>query len=168
MNLKENIVLIGMPGCGKTTIGKKLAVKLNIDFCDIDDYIVSIEGKNINDIFHTYGEQYFRNIETNSIREISKQHPKIISTGGGVIKESINIEMLKKNGKIIFLDRPLQDIYNDLDINTRPLLKNGKEKLYKLYEERYFLYKKYYDYKVINKEINVCIREILNYINSIN
>ncbi|WP_129598634.1 shikimate kinase [Anaerophilus nitritogenes] len=147
----KNIVLIGMPGCGKTTIGKLLAEKLDMDFCDLDEYIEKREEKSIPEIFEE-GEDTFRKIEASVVKELSQNSDMIISTGGGVVKNPENIENLKTNGIILFINRPIENIVSDIDIYTRPLLQNGKEKIYKLYEERYLLYKKYCDEEMINDE----------------
>ncbi|MCY6959243.1 shikimate kinase [Clostridium brassicae] len=156
MNLSKNIVLIGMPGCGKSTIGKELAKELKIKFCDIDEYIVKVTGLSIEQIFRG-GEDTFRLIEKRCVKEISKMSPQVIATGGGVIKDSENIKELKGNGIIFFINRSIEKISTDVDILSRPLLKSGKEKLYDLYEERYFLYKRYCDYEIINDS---CINEV--------
>ena len=74
----------------------------------------------------------------------------IISSGGGVIKKAINIDLLKENSIVVFIDRPVENILSDIEVEKRPLLANGKEVLYKLYDERYELYKKYCDYKIPN------------------
>lgn len=158
--IKKNIVLIGMPGCGKTTIGMELSKRLNVEFCDIDEYIVTTGGKSISEIFEK-GEEHFREIETKAVEEVSKTFPKIISTGGGAVKKARNIEILKKNGIIIFIDRPVENIASDVDIKSRPLLKDGVEKLYKLYEERYPLYEACCDYKVENINIEDCIKKVI-------
>ena len=147
--MDKSITLIGMPGCGKTTIGKLLSKKLNYQFIDIDSYIEEKQGKTIDEIFKN-GEEYFRNIETEACRELGEIKNSIISSGGGVVKRYINIEYLKRESIVIFIDRPLIQILNDIDVKKRPLLANGKEVLYKLYDERYELYKNYCDYRVEN------------------
>ena len=147
--MKRSITLIGLPGCGKTTIGKLLSDKLNYDFIDMDCYIEEKQGKTISEIFKS-GEEYFRNIETKSCMELGTREKTIISSGGGVIKKEINIEYLKKNSLVVFIDRPVENILDDIEVEKRPLLANGKEVLYKLYDERYELYKKYCDYRVEN------------------
>lgn len=144
-----NIVLIGMPGCGKSTIGKMLAKKLKMDLCDLDDYIEKVERKSIPEIFK-YGEEYFRDIESSSVKSISTMKNIVVSTGGGVVKRRENIDNLKKNGVIIFINRPIEYIAKDINIEGRPLLKDKKEKIYKLYEERIELYKMYKDYEIEN------------------
>lgn len=161
--LNKNIILIGMPGCGKTTVGKELAERLEIPFCDMDDYIVTSEGKSILEIFEK-GEEYFRELETKAIAKVSDTFPQVISTGGGVVKKPVNIEILKRTGVIFFINRPIEDIANDVDIKTRPLLKDGTEKLYELYRERAALYKKYCDYDVENKSLEECVNKIISII----
>lgn len=149
MNRDKNIVFIGTPGCGKSTIGKLVAKKLHLPFCDVDEYIEKSEGKSIKEIF-VKGENYFREIESSAIREISTVSPQVISTGGGAVKISSNMDVLSKNSIIIFLNRPVEDIVNDIDISGRPLLSGGAEKVYELYRERYPLYKKYCHCEIIN------------------
>lgn len=150
-----------MPGCGKSTIGKLLSEKLGLDFCDVDEYIENKEGLTIPQIFR-YGESYFRKVEEISVAEISKTFPKVISTGGGVVLNSKNIDNLKENGIIIFIERPLEKIISDLDISGRPLLKEGIEKIYSLYKERIELYKKYCDIEVVNdRKIEDTIESII-------
>lgn len=159
--LSKNIVLIGMPGCGKTTIGKYISESLNIEFCDVDEYIVKRENKSITEIFEN-GEEHFRKIESESVKEVSSTYPKIISTGGGVVKNYKNIEVLRKKGIIIFINRPLKDISDDVDIQNRPLLKDGTEKLYILYDQRYKLYKEYCDYEILNTNLQECTEKIIS------
>lgn len=161
--MDKNIVLIGMPGCGKSTIGEILANNLDIEFCDVDKYIEEKHDKKISDIFKNE-EEYFRRLETDAVCDVVKKCPQVISTGGGVVKNSFNIEKLKENGIIIFIDRPIENILNDVDISERPLLKDGKEKIISLYKERYPLYKKYCDYIVKN---DVSIDEVVKRLVSI-
>ncbi len=162
--MDKNIVLIGMPGSGKTTVGELLSELLNLELYDVDQFLEKMEDKSIAEIFES-GEKYFRDIETKAIETIISKNNIIISTGGGTIKSYHNMEMLKKNGLIIFINRPLMDIIEDVDIENRPLLKNGKEKMYELYHERYNLYKKYCDYEIINdKDISLVIDQITNLI----
>ncbi len=134
---KMNIALIGMPASGKTSVGKVLSQKLNKSFIDSDDEIVKTENKNIPDIFSEFGESYFRNVEKNVIRNISMLNSQIISTGGGAILDPENIENLKGNSRICFLDRPLEMLITTSD---RPLSSNRAD-LEKRYNERYALYK---------------------------
>ncbi|MCH3963072.1 MAG: shikimate kinase [Clostridium sp.] len=148
-NTGKNIVLIGMPGSGKTLIGSKISLKLNKKFVDLDEYIENKEGCPVTEIFEK-GENYFRLLESRAAEEVSAEDNIIISTGGGIIKNFVNIINLKKKGVIIFIDRPIQNIIGDVNIESRPLLKDGVDALKKIYRERYDIYKKYCDFKVNN------------------
>lgn len=134
---KMNIALVGMPASGKTTVGKALSEKLNKNFVDSDDEIVKAENKKIPEIFEEFGEAYFRNIENRVIKELSVLNSQVISTGGGVVLNPENIENLKGNSRIYFLDRPLDMLITTSD---RPLSSNRAD-LEKRYSERYELYK---------------------------
>lgn len=146
---EKSITLIGLPGCGKSTIGDLLSKKLNYAFIDMDNYIEEEQGKTIIEIFKN-GEDYFRTIETETCKVLGQKSKTIISSGGGVIKKAINIDLLKENSIVVFIDRPVENILSDIEVEKRPLLANGKEVLYKLYDERYDLYKEYCDYRVEN------------------
>ena len=147
--MKDKVVIIGMPGSGKTTIGKILGRELDLKFYDMDEYIQERTSKSILELFEN-GEDYFRNIETDMCRELSKEKNVLISTGGGAVKKKENIDVLKKDALIIFLDRQVENILEDVDVSKRPLLKDGKERIINLYNERYELYKKYADEIVVN------------------
>jgi shikimate kinase len=138
--MKNKVVFIGMPGCGKSTIGRLVSEELNIEFFDMDIYIENMSSKTIPELFEK-GEDYFRDFETLACKELSEKKNILISSGGGVVKRNENIEILKKESYIIFIDRPLENLLDDIDISSRPLLKDGREKLIRLYEERYELYK---------------------------
>ncbi|MDQ0151233.1 shikimate kinase [Eubacterium multiforme] len=150
MKKRDKIILIGMPGCGKTTIGRILAKELKYNFYDMDEYIEKNEGIQIKDIFKK-SEDAFRKLETKACLELTKKKRCVISTGGGVIKKDININILKEHGIIVFINRPIEKILKDIDISKRPLLKSGKDKLYSLYEERFEKYKNCSNIEVINE-----------------
>ncbi len=132
---KQNIVLVGMPGSGKTTVGKILSKKLDLEFVDTDDIIVKKYG-DITEIFNNSGEKVFRDYEAEAIKDASAFQGKIIATGGGAILRQENVDLLKRNGKIYFLDRPLSDI---VATDDRPLSSNRAD-LEKRYNERYDKY----------------------------
>lgn len=145
----KNIVLIGMMGCGKTTISLLLSEKLKRPLIDIDEYLVAKYHMTIPEMF-AISEDYFREREAICCQEVGQKNGYIISTGGGVIKNKKNIEALKSNSIIIYLDRPVEAILSDVDTSSRPLLKEGATKLYDLYNERHQLYLDACDYHIKN------------------
>ncbi len=157
----KNIVLIGMPSCGKTSLGKKVARKLKMDFVDIDHVIIENEHRSIPKIFELYEESGFRERETIATKQVSKLSNTVIATGGGIIKNKINIDYLKENGTIVFIDRNLELLVSE-DSN-RPLLKN-KDAITLLYNERIQLYKQYAEIRVPNNsDFFTCAYEIIGY-----
>ncbi len=134
---KQNLVLIGMPGCGKSTIGKAVAKILDKEFIDSDDEIVKQEGVSIPEIFESKGEKGFREIESGVITELSLKQGVVIATGGGAILNKRNIDLLKGNGTVVFIDRPLEQLVTTSD---RPL-SSSRELLEKRYNERYDIYR---------------------------
>lgn len=142
----KNIILIGIMGCGKTTVGKAVAERLKLTYVDLDQYIESNWGS-IPTLFEK-GEEYFRDIESKAVNAVSQMDGAVIATGGGVIKREENIAALKKKGILFFLDRHLEDILSDIETSGRPLLKDGKDRLKELFYERYSLYVKSCDIHV--------------------
>ncbi len=135
-----NVLLIGMPGCGKTAFGKAAAECLKLDFIDTDSEIENREGP-IPDIFADRGEEGFRKTETEVLRDCLKGENRIISTGGGIVTRDENIKLMKDSGSVvIFIDRPIDNIKEDIDTSGRPLLKEDSGRLKRLYEERYEKY----------------------------
>lgn len=141
-----NIVFIGMPSSGKTLTGKALCKYIDKTFVDTDAVIVERSGMSIKEMFARHGEAYFRKWEHDVIEELSKQNGLIIATGGGAIKNEENIQNLKQNGVVMFIDRDLEHL---LVTDDRPLSKDANS-VAKLYEERYPLYTKYGDLRVPN------------------
>ena len=165
------LVLIGFMGVGKTSVGKKLAKKLDFKFIDTDYEIEKLENKTISQIFEDYGEEYFRSLETKVLKNSLKEKNIIISTGGGIITNKENYEILKNEKNVIFLDASVETIISHLynEINKRPLLKNSKnlsDKIEELLSIRYEKYKEVSDIliKVDNKNIDEVISQILVYI----
>lgn len=139
----RNIVFIGMPGSGKSSIGRIIAQKLGKRFIDTDELVREMTGRAPSDIIKTDGEPVFREIERQAAIEAGKQTSAVIATGGGIILDERNIDSLRQNGFLIFLDRSIEK----LEIRNRPL-SSGMDALKKLYEIRYSLYKKYADMTV--------------------
>lgn len=140
---QKNIVLIGMPGSGKTTVGKLLSEKLGREFIDTDEEIVKTDGRTIPEIFSTDGEDYFRQLESEAVKNSGKQLGKIISTGGGAIMTGNNRDALYQNGTIIYLKKELSLLTTD----GRPLSENY-EALKKIYESRKSAYETFADFTI--------------------
>jgi shikimate kinase len=158
-NGNKNIALIGMPGCGKTTVGKRLADKLDLPFYDVDRHIEIEQGKTISDIFLEKDENYFRKLESRAITEIAEKAPVVIATGGGAVKIPENIDVLNTNSIIIFINRDIEDIIADIETETRPLLSGRISQIHNLFQERYPLYKKYAHFEVLN---DISIEDTIN------
>ena len=140
--LKKNLVLTGMMGSGKTTIGKSLSQRLNMQFADIDDIIEKKNGLSISAIFEQRGEKTFRQEEEEESKNAIKRSNIIIALGGGAfINENIRDE-IKKNSVSIWLDLDVEMLYKRVNLNQkRPLLKNSsKEDLKKIYNDRKKIY----------------------------
>jgi shikimate dehydrogenase len=144
----DNIILTGYMGSGKSAVGKKISVLYGMDFIDTDEYIVEKEGMSINEIFERFGEDTFRKMETEALRELSvKCYNTVIATGGGIVLRKENVNILKVTGKIYYLMASPEEIYNRIQYDTtRPLLKSGssdevKEKIKTMMEQR----RAYYD-----------------------
>lgn len=133
---KENIVLIGMPACGKTTIGKLLAKETGKSFIDIDEEIERLQGRTVSEIFAELGECGFREIESKVIEKFSAVQNAVIATGGGAVLRERNTELLRENGRLYFIDRPLDALTATED---RPLSSNRTD-LERRYKERYGIY----------------------------
>lgn len=145
-NSMHNLYLVGMPGCGKSTLGRQASKELGIEFVDLDSKIVEHAGKSINAIFAESGEAVFRQMETACLREVSEKDNQMVATGGGIILAEKNIAIMKETGKIVFIDVPLDRIIKRTDFRDRPLLKDDTERIYGLYEARYPVYQRCADY----------------------
>lgn len=137
----KNIVLIGMPGSGKTTFGMALSEKLRRPFVDADAYLEEKEGRTIQSFF-AESEKAFRDAEERTIEDLSRRQNLIIATGGGVVKRPRNVARLHETGLLIFIDRRAEDIVTDVEVEKRPLLAEGPDKVFALYKERIALYRK--------------------------
>ena len=145
---ERNIVLVGMSGAGKTSVGKALAEMTGRDFVDIDAEIEEHTGMTIPELFREGGEAYFRDLEEEAVRETVKRTHAVISTGGGAVLRPGNICELKKNGIVVFLKRDVETILPDAN---RPLA-DTVEKIQKLYKERLPIYEDAADLTVLMEE----------------
>lgn len=140
----QNIILIGMPGCGKTTVGKALAQRLGRSFVDADEEIIHLAGKPIPQIFSEDGEESFRQWETQALDTLGKQSRLVIATGGGCVTKERNYPLLHQNGILFWLQRD----WRNLPTEGRPLSKVGK--LDEMYAIRKPLYEAFADYAIDN------------------
>lgn len=153
----QNVVLIGMPGCGKSTIGKAVASTLNREFIDTDQEIIKKAGMEIAEIFATKGEEEFRKLESEVLREVGLTTGKVIATGGGVIKNRENYFPLKSNGKIFWIQRSVEKLVTE----GRPLSKD-RQTVEKLYLERKENYEYFADKKIDNNsELELAVKGVL-------
>ncbi len=130
-----NIYLTGIMSCGKTVKGKRVARILDWEFVDADEYIEKISGRTIKQLF-AEGENVFRNWESKAMYELSQRKNLVVATGGGAILRDVNVSMMKLSGIVVLIERKLEDILSNVNTDTRPLLKDGKEKLISIYESR--------------------------------
>jgi shikimate dehydrogenase len=133
---KQNIVLTGMPGSGKSTVGRILAREMGRTFVEVDEEIIRLAKLPIPEIFVSLGEDGFRDLESRAIAEISQRTGLVIATGGGAVLREENVRHLRQNGRLYFLDRPVEDIAPSDD---RPLSRD-REALEQRYAERYTRY----------------------------
>jgi len=166
MEIDKNIALIGMPGSGKTSLARLLAEELEADFIDLDDYIRTKYNKSSQELFKM-GEEYFRALEHEALVEIVNLKPRIIATGGGIVENPNNMKYLSQDRIILFINRPVDEIMKDMDL-SRPLFKKDPNRLYKLFERRYPLYKKYSHVEIMNHgSLGEAVKRIMDYLASL-
>ena len=156
---KENIVLCGMPSSGKTTIGRLLAKETGREVVDTDQLVRQNAGVEIADIFRSKGEAAFRQMETEAIASVAPSQGMIVSVGGGAVLNPLNVHLLKMNGRLVFIDRPLELLVPTSD---RPL-SSDIEKLKAMYAVRRPVYLEAADLVVRNDGTpQQCVNDILN------
>ncbi len=169
MSKKDNIILCGFMGCGKSTVGALLAKKTGMSFVDLDTYIENKTKMTVSEIFEKYGESRFRDMEREAVKEISQKKGIVLAAGGGTLTFEVNVETLNKSGTIVLLDLPVEVVAERLkNDRTRPLLnRSDKDKaMRELYNKRLPLYRHAADV-IVNADqspLQVCL-EILNHIN---
>jgi shikimate dehydrogenase len=142
----QNIVLIGMPSSGKSTLGRALARRLNKDFVDIDKLIEQRQGCAIADIFAAGGEARFRQIERELVAQVARERGQVIATGGGVVLDWANMAALSQNGVVLLVDRDI----NALDSGGHRPLSADPDAVARLYRQRAPLYRRYGEIRVEN------------------
>lgn len=149
--LNRQIFLIGMPGSGKSTLGRRAARETGEQFLDMDEWIEEAVGMDIPAIFETYGESGFRRMETGALEYLTRLRPCIISLGGGAAMDPVNRRIMRGFGSVILIDRPLDKILSDLHAESRPLLREDPEAgLCRLEKERMPVYRQLADVTVRN------------------
>lgn len=167
MDDRKNIVLIGMMGAGKSTIGHLLDERLkDFFYLDMDKEIEKLAQKHIPEIFAQDGEAHFRKLEHELIQKYSNYHNQVISTGGGIVENIENINLLKKNGVVFYLSAKIDTLYERVRKATnRPLLKhpNPKERIKELVQKREPFYKMAdFEVDTDNKDLVQIVQEILD------
>ncbi|MGI6153596.1 MAG: shikimate kinase [Christensenellaceae bacterium] len=156
----DNIYLTGMMGCGKTTLGKMLARRLSMSFIDLDECIVQKTGMPITEIFDRYGQQRFREIETEALQNASEMKNTVVACGGGIVLSPENVEIMKKSGKVVYIERDIGEIVRTVDTQTRPLLQGGREDAEQIFRVRKPLYEGACDIKIHNTEPEAATSEL--------
>jgi shikimate kinase len=160
----KNLVLIGLSGCGKSTVARRLSRRLHMPLLDTDAMIVEAEGRSIPEIFAESGEAYFRDMESAACRAAAEQHGVIIATGGGAVLREANMEALAESGLIVFLHRHPSRILRSASLDDRPLVQDDAERLFRLYAERLPLYRRWAHVTVHNsgtrRRMARCLRRI--------
>ncbi len=150
--MEKNIVLIGMMGSGKTTVGRLLARRLGRELADTDALIEQRTGRSIPDIFARDGEPAFRALELELCRELSGRKGLVIACGGGLPMQEEAIAALKKNGLVFWLDRDPGETYGGLDVSGRPLAQGGREDFLARYALRAPIYRRWADVILVRPE----------------
>ncbi len=149
----RHIFLIGMQGCGKSSLGKRVARETGTPFADTDAIVAQSAGGTVNDFFARYGEEKFRIAETNALAMLTRARPMIISTGGGSVMNPVNRHIMRSWGWIVWIDRPLEEILGDIKLDRRPDLRDGGlAEVERSYREQMPVYRDLADVTVKNNQ----------------
>ncbi len=146
--MEKNIILIGMMGCGKTTVGALLSRRLGLESADTDALIEQRAGRPIPDIFSQDGEAHFRALELALCRELSGRQGLVIACGGGLPTQEAAMAALKETGLVFWLDRDPGETYDALDVSGRPLAQAGRANFVRRYHDRAPVYRRWADHLV--------------------
>ena len=151
--LDRHIFLIGMQGCGKSSLGKRVARETGLSFMDTDAMVAGSAGGTVNEFFERYGEETFRKAETGALAMLTRAKPMMISTGGGTVMNPVNRHIMRAWGNIVLIDRPLEEILTDIKLDRRPTLRDGGlEEVERVYHERIQVYRDLADITVRNDQ----------------
>ena len=155
-----DLILIGLPASGKTTVGRQLARRLDMPFFDCDEAIEAAAGCSVSDIFARYGESYFRQLEHRTLETLCRKEGCVIATGGGAVLREDNRLLLQRSGTVFWLDRSLPDIMSTDFQTGRPLLTAGRKALERLAAERRALYAACAHYRIAEPLLELAISQI--------
>lgn len=155
-----DLILIGLPASGKTTVGRQLARRLDMPFFDCDEAIEAAAGCSVSDIFARYGESYFRQLEHRTLETLCRKEGCVIATGGGAVLREDNRLLLRCSGTVFWLDRPLADIMSTDFQTGRPLLTAGWKALDRLAAERRALYAACAHHRIAEPLLELAISQI--------
>ena len=151
--LDRHIFLIGMQGCGKSSLGKRVAREAGLSFVDTDAMVAQSVGGTVNDFFAQYGEDTFRRAETGALVLLTRAKPMMVSTGGGTVMNPVNRHIMRSWGTIVLIDRPLEEILTDIKLDRRPTLRDGGlSEVERVYRERIEVYRNLADIVVRNDQ----------------
>ncbi len=151
--MEKHLFLIGMQGCGKSSLGKRTAKETGVPFADTDAIVAQSAGGTVNEFFARYGEETFRKAETNVLAALTYAPPMIISTGGGTVMRAENRHIMRSWGTIVMIDRPLEDILGDIKLDRRPTLRDGGlAEVERVYRERIPVYRELADIVLKNDQ----------------
>lgn len=137
----RNVILIGLSGAGKTTLGQLLAKKLHLPFLDLDHWVEEKTGLSIKRIFRGYGEDFFRQLEADALKRACATDGVVAATGGGAVLNPANVRLMRESGVVILIDRPVDAILGSIAFDDRPLLRDGGSDLRRLDGQRRVLYR---------------------------
>ncbi len=155
-----DLILIGLPASGKTTVGRQLARRLDMPFFDCDEAIEAAAGCSVSDIFACRGESYFRQLEHRTLETLCRKESCVIATGGGAVLREDNRLLLQRSGTVFWLDRPLADIMSTDFQTGRPLLTAGWKALDRLAAERRALYAACAHHRIAEPLLELVISQI--------
>ena len=149
----RHIFLIGMQGCGKSSLGKRVARETGLSFADTDAMVAGSAGGTVNDFFARYGEETFRRAETGALVMLTRAKPMMISTGGGIVMNPENRHIMRAWGTIVLIDRPLEEILTDIKLDRRPELRDGGlSEVERVYKELIPVYRQLADITLRNDQ----------------
>lgn len=139
----RNVYLIGMPGSGKSALGKRVAEITGWEFCDLDELVVEMSGEpDVAQIFSKRGMQNFRDLEKKALKKISDKEHIIVATGGGIVLDPDNVTQMAASGRTVLLDVSIDTLKKRIDVGSRPLIQNIEEALENMYWNRMDYYRR--------------------------